>query len=73
MTVEEARACWPDKFLWVNPNLGLYNSLETLPENIRRLQAAAGKTRSCLMISEDIPPDWERTVPLVLKTLDAMT
>jgi hypothetical protein len=73
MTVEEARVCWPDKFLWVNPNLGLYNNLATLPENIRRLQTAAGMTRSCLMISEDIPPDWERTVPLVLKTLAEMT
>lgn len=72
MTVEEARARWPDKFLWVNPNLGLYNNLATLPENIRRLQTAAGKTRSCLMISEDIPPDWEQTVPLVLKTLAEM-
>jgi hypothetical protein len=69
MTVEEARARWPGKFLWVHPGLGLYQCPETLPENIRRIQAAAGNTRSCLMISEDVPPDWQRTVPLILDTL----
>ena len=73
MTVEEARARWPEKFLWVNPNLGLYHSPETLQEHIRRLQSAAGKTRSCLMISEDVPPDWQRTIPLVLKTLGELS
>ena len=25
MTIEEARICWPEKFLWVHPNLGWYN------------------------------------------------
>lgn len=69
MTVEEARSRWPDKFLWVHPNLGLYNHTETLVANVQRIQAAAGNTRSCLMISEDVPPDWQQTVPLVLDTL----
>ena len=70
MTVEEARKCWPDKFLWVHPNLSLYEHPETLAANIRRIQAAAGNTRSCLMISEDIPPHWQTTVPIVLETLE---
>jgi len=32
----------------------------------------AGPTRLCLMISEEVPPDWQRTVPLVLETLDRL-
>lgn len=69
MTVEEARARWPDTFLWVHPNLGLYSNPDTLAEQIRRLCVAAGNTRYCLMISEDVPPDWQHTIPIVLNTL----
>jgi hypothetical protein len=69
MTVEEARQTWPDKFLWVHPNLGLYERPETLVQNVQRIESAAGNTRSCLMISEEVPPDWRRTVPLILNAL----
>jgi len=70
MTVAEARAAWPDKFLWVHPNLGWYQlAPEALAEHIRRAAHDAGPTRACLMISEDIPPDWERTIPAILATL----
>ncbi|MHC4884327.1 MAG: hypothetical protein ACYTGH_04500 [Planctomycetota bacterium] len=69
MSVEEARALWPDKFLWVHPNLGLYRQADTLAAQVRRLREAAGNTRSCLLISEDIPPDWQTTVPMVLEAL----
>jgi hypothetical protein len=70
MSVAEARACWPDKFLWVQPNLGWYS----LPEEefltrVRRLAHDAGPRRYCLMISEEVPPDWQRTVPAVLRML----
>lgn len=70
MTVEEARARWPDKLLWLHPNLGLYHHPDTLPANIRRIRSAAGNTRFCLMISEDVPPNWRQTVPLVLDALN---
>ncbi len=70
MTIAAARAAWPDKFLWVNPNLGWYALPEDmLAENIRRAVNEAGPSRFCLQISEEVPPDWERTIPLVLKTL----
>jgi len=72
MTVAEARDRWPDKFLWIHPNLGLYHNPKCLGANIRRIQLAAGNTRSCLMISEDIPPDWRQTVPLVLEAIEEM-
>ncbi len=70
MSVAEARACWPDKFLWVQPNLGWY----ALPEDVflarvTRAAREAGPRRYCLMISEEIPPDWQRTVPAILRTL----
>lgn len=71
MTVAEARAAWPDKFLWLHPNLGWYEQGEAyLREQIRRVCGEAGPSRYCLMISEEVPPDWERTVPAVLEELE---
>ena len=72
MTVAEARACWPAKFLWLHPNLGWYTlPEEDLIERVRQLAQAAGSRRYCLMISEEVPPDWERTIPAVLRALVA--
>ena len=71
LSVAEARAAWPDKYLWLHPNLGWYRlPSPELCANIRRIQQGAGLTRYCLMISEDLPPAWEQTVPLVLETLN---
>jgi hypothetical protein len=69
MSVADARAAWPEKFLWVHPNLGWYEHPEALPDRIRRVVREAGPTRYCLMISEEVPPNWERTIPMVLETL----
>jgi len=70
MLVSQARAAWPDKFLWLHPNLGWYSLPEAeLKAQIRGAVKAAGPTRYCLMISEDVPPDWKQTVPVVLQTL----
>ncbi len=73
MSVAEARAYWPGKFLWVQPNLGWY----ALPEEqflARVAQAVrdAGPRRYCLMISEEVPPDWPRTIPALLRALELM-
>ena len=71
MTAVEARAAWPDKFLWVHPNLGLYTRPEReLVAHIRRLARQAGPQRFCLMISEEVPENWETAVPIVLKALE---
>jgi hypothetical protein len=68
MSVAEARALWPDKFLWLHPSLGWYReNPAVLTDRIRRMIDDAGTTRFCLMISEDVPPDWEQTVPVVLR------
>ncbi|MBI4026063.1 MAG: hypothetical protein HY360_13845 [Verrucomicrobia bacterium] len=69
MTVAEARQQWPDKMLWCHPPLGWYRERETLGRLIKGMARDAGPKRFCLMISEDIPPDWEQTVPQVLMTL----
>ncbi len=68
----EARAQWPDKFLWIHPNLEWYGRPEPrLRDAVRRAARDAGD-RFCLMISEEVPADWERTIPLVLDALGSM-
>lgn len=70
MSIAEARSNWPDKFLWVHPNLGWFNQpLDCLAGKIRQMAKEAGPRRYCLMISEEVPPNWETTVPIVLETL----
>ena len=68
LTVAEARARWPDKFLWLHPPLGWHRETPAvLTERIRRMIAEAGPRRYCLMISEDVPPTWPQTVPVILR------
>ena len=70
MSVAEARALWPDKFLWLHPSLGWYREpRNVLQQQIRQMVADAGPRRFCLMISEDVPPMWQETVPAVLESL----
>jgi hypothetical protein len=70
MPVAEARARWPEKFLWIHPPLGWYREgPAALSDRIRAVTRDAGPRRYCLMISEDVPPDWETTVPAVLEAL----
>ena len=70
LTVAEARALWPDKFLWLHPPLGWHRGEPTdLGKQISRMIAEAGPSRFCLMISEDVPPQWEQTVPWILRIL----
>ena len=70
MTVSEAREAWPEKFLWINPNLNLYGLPEReLADNVRRIVKEAVGGRFCLMISEDVPQNWRKSVPAVLKCL----
>jgi len=73
MTASEARAAWPDKFFWLHPNMGWFSLPEKqLAEKIRRTVKDAGPSRFCLMMSEEVPPEWETAVPVVLRTLEEM-
>jgi hypothetical protein len=70
IAVGEAREAWPEKFLWINPNLNFYMMPEKeLADNIKRIVKSAGNGRFCLMISEDVPQNWQKSVPAVLKCL----
>lgn len=70
MTASEARAAWPEAFLWLHANLGWYDMSEPeLVENVHRLVREAGPRRFCLMISEDVPRSWRKSVPVVLDAL----
>ena len=42
---------------------------DELKANVRQIVRDAGPTRFCLEISEDCPPDWEKTIPAVLEAL----
>ena len=68
--VAEARAAWPEKFLWLHPPLGWFHEpAPILAQRIRQMVRDAGPCRYCLMISEDVPPRWEEQVRVVLDTL----
>lgn len=70
LATAEARRLWPDKFLWCHPSLTWYSlPEEELAHRVREMAAAAGPARYCVMISEDVPPAWETTVPRVLAAL----
>ena len=70
MTVAEARACWPDKFLWVQANLDWYMlPPEQLAARVGQAVRDAGPRKYCLMISEDVPNDCMHTVPAILNVL----
>ena len=70
LSVAEARRAWPDKMLWCHPTLDWFREGgATLDRQIRGMVRDAGPTRFCLMISEEIPPEWGRTVPRVLEIL----
>ena len=67
---------------FVYPNSEIYGSFSgfwdfghlgaELKNNIKRAIAEAGPSRFCLMISEDVPPDWQRKIPLVLNALEGL-
>ena len=73
MSIAEARHCWPEKFLWIHPSLGLDDlSDDQVIGNILQMVQDAG-SRFCLQLSEEVPPNWKRTIPLIIKTLKNYT
>jgi hypothetical protein len=74
MTLAEARAAWPDKLFWSNINLGCYElPPEELKQEIwRRVQAGAPDGRRLAFeVSEDRPPRWRESMPVILAALNA--
>jgi len=68
--IKEARQLWPEKFFWIHPSL-TWDALpdSKITDNIIQLIRDAG-SGFCLQLSEEVPPNWERTIPLILKTIN---
>lgn len=73
MTLAEARAAFPDKLFWSNVNLGCYELNEQdLTEEIwqRVRDGAPGGRLLAFEVSEDRPPRWRESMPVILKALN---
>lgn len=71
LTIKQARKYWPDKFFWLHPTLdwdGLSNV--ELAGKIKQTANEAGMRRFCFELSEELPPNWQRTIPVILETLN---
>jgi hypothetical protein len=68
----EARAMWPESFLWLHPSLTWFLlPQQELVTRIRRMGREAGPRRFCFELSEGIPPNWRQCIPPVLEALAA--
>ena len=70
---DECRAAWPDKVFWANINVDLYyRPPEELHEAVLGMCRRAGKQSFALEISEDLPNNWEQSVPVALRALEEL-
>ncbi len=68
----EARAAWPDKLFWVNVNMAAYDlPAHNLSDLVLRMvaDAAPDGRRLALEVSEDLPPRWRESIPVILDAL----
>jgi hypothetical protein len=73
MALDECRAAWPNKVLWANLNAGLYGLPPAeLRQAIIALRERAGKRAVAFAIAEDIPENWQESVPVVLQMLQEL-
>ena len=73
MTFDECRAQWPANVLWAQIKGELYpGPRDELRQAVIDKRERAGKRAFGFEISEDLPPDWQETIPLVLKTLEEL-
>ncbi len=71
MMYDDCRQAWPDKVLLCNINVGLYSlPREKLREAVLAKSARAGKKGIAFEISEDLPFNWQESIPIVLETLN---
>jgi hypothetical protein len=72
MTLHEARVAWPDKLLWSNLNVALYDLPPEELKNVVLARVAEGSpegTQLAFEVSEHIPVNWKRSIPVVLEAL----
>ncbi len=70
---DECRALWPDKVFWANINVELYyKAADVLERAIIEKRRRAGKRGLAFEISEDMPGNWQESIPVVLRTLEEL-
>jgi hypothetical protein len=70
MTYDQCRRAWPDKVFWANINVDLYAEPEqVLRQAVIDKRRRAGKRALAFEISEDLPVNWQQSIPIVLDTL----
>ena len=70
MYYDACRALWPDKVFWANINVDLYSQPEAvLRQAVMDKRQRAGKQALAFEISEDLPANWQESIPIVLDTL----
>jgi hypothetical protein len=73
MDAAQARALWPESFLWLHPSLTVFDLPEAeLINKFRQMAAAAGPRLFCFEISEGVPRNWKTGIPAVLRTLESL-
>ena len=73
MELWECREKWPDKLFWSNIRVSEYElPEEELRARVRELvkQASPDGTKLAFEISEDIPRNWQKSLPIVLDELN---
>ncbi len=70
MLYDDCRRSWPEKVLLGNINVGLYQQpRHVLKQAVREKLERAGRAAFAFEISEDLPANWQETVPAVLQAL----
>jgi hypothetical protein len=73
MLYDECRTLWPGKVFWANINVDLYRQpADVLRQAVIDKRGRAGKRALAFEISEDRPHDWQKTIPVVLETLNEL-
>lgn len=70
---DQARAAWPDKFIWANINVSLYDlprrDLQAAVRNMAEAAAPDGRLLA-FEISEDLQHNWSESIPVILEELN---
>jgi len=70
MSYDQCRRAWPDKVFWANINVDLYAEPEPiLRQAVVDKRQRAEKKALAFEISEDLPANWQQSIPIVLDTL----
>ncbi|NOX53867.1 MAG: hypothetical protein GXP27_05400 [Planctomycetes bacterium] len=71
LTYDECRRLWPEKVFWANINVDLYyQPADKLRQAVIAKRTRAGKQAFAFEVSEDLPTNWQTSIPVVLDALE---